>query len=57
MERLMFLWDELDDLAWACRHMAGSAVDELGTALHSGVQATVAIWTAFLALLGLKFTS
>ena len=57
MERFMFLWDELDDLAWACRHMAGAAADELGTALHTGVQATLACWTAFLALVGLKFTA
>jgi len=30
MERLLLLWDELDDLAHACRHLATSAVEEVG---------------------------
>jgi len=30
MERLLLLWDELDDLACACRHLATSAVEEVG---------------------------
>jgi hypothetical protein len=29
MERFLLLWDELDDLSWACRHLATSAVDEV----------------------------
>jgi hypothetical protein len=29
MEFLLLLWDELDDLTGACRHMATSAVDEV----------------------------
>ncbi len=32
MERLLLLWDELDDLAHACRHLATSAVEEVGAA-------------------------
>ncbi len=32
MERLLLLWDELDDLACACRHLATSAVEEVGAA-------------------------
>jgi hypothetical protein len=28
VERLLLLWDELDDLAGACRHVALSAADE-----------------------------
>ena len=31
MERLLLLWDELDDFAHACRHLATSAVEEVGT--------------------------
>ncbi len=29
MERLLLLWDELDDLVSACRHVAVSAADEI----------------------------
>ncbi|HUK00957.1 MAG TPA: hypothetical protein VLW26_01610 [Steroidobacteraceae bacterium] len=29
MERLLLLWDELDDLAGAFRHLAGSAAEEV----------------------------
>ena len=29
MERLLLLWDELDDLTWACRHLAASAAGEV----------------------------
>jgi hypothetical protein len=32
MERLLLLWDELDDLAHACRHLATYAVEEVGAA-------------------------
>ena len=30
MERLLLLWDELDDFARACRHWPPSAVEEVG---------------------------
>jgi hypothetical protein len=42
MERLLLLWDELDDLAWACRHVASSAANEvvgLGSPLASATAA------------------
>ncbi|MGH8220181.1 MAG: hypothetical protein ACREUT_16700 [Steroidobacteraceae bacterium] len=29
MERLLLLWDELDDLAGACRHVAVATADEV----------------------------
>jgi len=29
MERLLLVWDELDDWSGACRHLAGSAVSEV----------------------------
>ena len=29
MERLLLLWDELDDITWACRHLAASAAGEV----------------------------
>lgn len=29
MEVFLHLWDELDDLSWACRHLAASAASEL----------------------------
>jgi hypothetical protein len=31
VERLLRLWDELDDLAGACRHVAVSAADEFAS--------------------------
>jgi hypothetical protein len=31
VERLLLLWDELDDLAGACRHVAISAADEVAS--------------------------
>ena len=31
VERLLLLWDELDDLAGACRHVAASTADEVAT--------------------------
>jgi hypothetical protein len=46
MERLLLLWDELDDLACACRHLAASAVEEVGAVsapLVSGIS-TFALW-------------
>ena len=29
MERLLLLWDDLDDLACACRHLAATAAEEV----------------------------
>jgi hypothetical protein len=46
MERLLLLWDELDDFANACRHLATSAVEEVG-AVSAPVTAAVsalALW-------------
>ena len=46
MERLLLLWDELDDLAYACRHVAAAAVEEVGAVsapLVAGVSA-FAMW-------------
>ena len=31
MERLLLLWDELDDLTGACRHLAISTADEVAS--------------------------
>jgi len=31
VERLLLLWDELDDLAGACRYVAASAADEVAS--------------------------
>lgn len=31
MERLLLLWDEMDDLAGACRHVAASTADEVAS--------------------------
>ncbi len=45
MERLLLLWDELDDLASACRHLTNSAADEvagLGLPLASAVVSAAA---------------
>jgi hypothetical protein len=51
MEIMLLLWDELDDWAHACRHLASSAISEvtdaaapLATALLAG---TFAFWSAF----------
>ena len=48
MEFMLLLWDELDDWAHACRHVAGTTVSEvvqvgspLATALIAG---TAAFW-------------
>ncbi|HSY06973.1 MAG TPA: hypothetical protein VK820_00380 [Steroidobacteraceae bacterium] len=46
MERLLFLWDEIDDLTGAGRHLAASAAGELavfaGPLLSAG--SAVAAW-------------
>jgi hypothetical protein len=41
MEFFLHLWDELDDIAAACRHLTVSAVDEV--AEISGAVATAAL--------------
>ncbi|MEP7245414.1 MAG: hypothetical protein ABI885_17310 [Gammaproteobacteria bacterium] len=46
MECLLLLWDELDDWAGACRHVAGSAVAEVAV-LSAPLAATgsaAAVW-------------
>jgi hypothetical protein len=40
MERLLLLWDELDDFAGTFRHLAASAVEEVG-AVSAPVTAAV----------------
>jgi hypothetical protein len=45
MERLLLLWDELDDFAHACRHLATSAVEEVG-AVSAPVTAVVSTLSA-----------
>jgi hypothetical protein len=45
MERLLLLWDELDDFAHACRHLATSAVEEVG-AVSAPVSAAVSTVSA-----------
>jgi hypothetical protein len=52
MESLLLLWDELDDLTHACRHLATSAVDEVAGAAAP----FAAIAPAILALLILPLT-
>ncbi len=51
MEIMLLLWDELDDWAHACRHLATTAISEvvdvaapLATALIAG---TAAFWGTF----------
>ena len=55
MEIMLLLWDELDDWAHACRHLASTTISEvtefavpLATALIAG---TVAFWGSFRDLL------
>ncbi len=60
MERLLLLWDELDDLVHACRHLAVSAADEvtgLGLPIAAAASALGAVllglqWHAHAALIG-----
>jgi hypothetical protein len=39
MEIFLHLWDELDDLAGACRHLATSAVVEAAALARPGITA------------------
>jgi hypothetical protein len=41
MERLLLLWDDLDDFACACRHVAASAAQEV-VAVSAPMASTVA---------------
>ncbi len=59
MERLLLLWDEVDDLAGACRHVAVSAADEVASlagplaAFASALGAGLSLhWQAHTALIG-----
>lgn len=46
MELLAHLWDELDDVAGACRHVATSAGTELlaGTVPYLAAAASLGVW-------------
>lgn len=65
MERLLLLWDELDDLVSACRHVAVSAADEVTglavplAAAGSALGATLLglQWQAHAALIGRLLTA
>jgi hypothetical protein len=48
MERLLLLWDELDDFAGACRHLAASAVEEVGAASAPVTAAVSAVFLWFI---------
>ncbi|HUN76113.1 MAG TPA: hypothetical protein VMU40_16465 [Steroidobacteraceae bacterium] len=45
MERLLLLWDEMDDLAGTCRHVALSTVDEVAS-LAAPIAAAASALTA-----------
>ena len=47
MEIFLHLWDELDDLSAACRHMTFSAVDEVSQ-ISSAAAAAVAAFALWL---------
>jgi hypothetical protein len=46
MERFLHLWDEIDDLSAACRHMTTCAVDEVAevTGVVTAGVAAFAVW-------------
>ena len=46
MEFLLLLWDELDDWTGACRHVAGSAVEEVAalSAPLAAATSAAAVW-------------
>jgi hypothetical protein len=60
VERLLLLWDELDDLVGACRHVAVSAADEVASLAGPLAAAASTLgagllslhWQAHIALLG-----
>ena len=41
MERLLLLWDDLDDFVGACRHVATSAAEEVATSVSPSLMAAV----------------
>lgn len=45
MERLLLLWDELDDWSHACRHVAMSAMTEVA-AVTAPITVTIAAFAA-----------
>lgn len=47
MEFLLHLWDEIDDVTAACRHITISTVDELAeiSSAMSAAIAAFAVWT------------
>ncbi len=50
VERLLLLWDELDDLVNACRHVAVSAADEVASLAVPIAAAASALGGGLLAL-------
>jgi hypothetical protein len=50
VERLLLLWDELDDLAGACRHVALSTADEVAGLAAPIAAAASALAAGLLAL-------
>jgi hypothetical protein len=50
MEFLLLWWDDLDDLAHACRHLATSAISEVGTAVSAPFVASLSAASAWLLL-------
>jgi hypothetical protein len=46
MERFLLLWDDLDDISAACRHVTVSAMDEVGqiSGAVSGAIVAFALW-------------
>jgi hypothetical protein len=51
VERLLLLWDELDDIAGACRHLALSAADDFAS-LDAPIAAAASTLAAGLLALG-----
>jgi len=41
MERLLLLWDDLDDFVGACRHVATSAAEEVAASVSAPLMAAV----------------
>jgi hypothetical protein len=50
MEFLLLWWDDLDDLTHACRHLATSALDEVGAALAEVAAALAPLVTGLSAM-------
>jgi hypothetical protein len=54
MERFLHLWDELDDLAHACRHVAGAAASEVAAMSRPLVSAAATACAWLLSVASLK---